>query len=269
MSERQTVPGPAVDQEEARPKVQQSRIQFPYYDLRDAVTVAEAIQNEGGGVWSREQLSAILGHKSVRSGAFHSRVAGAIMFGLVERVSGSKLRVTKRGAAIVAPVDENLALRAKVEAFLDVELFREVYARFRSSTLPSDVGLQNLFETEYRMVKSRRAATVGVMRRSAEYAGFFKMGGSSRMIEPVSLPDRPEADSAGESASNQSRQVGDGRGNGTGGGPIQNVRDVHPAILGLIRDLPTPGTALSESKRKKFIAAFTAAVDFIYPEEDS
>lgn len=43
---------------------------------------------------------------------------------------------------------------------------------------------------------------------------------------------------------------------------------VHSAIIGLLRDLPPRGTTWNPKKKQRFVDAFKAAIDHIYPEQD-
>ena len=52
---------------------------------------------------------------------------------------------------------------------------------------------------------------------------------------------------------------------GASGGDASSI---HSSIIGLLRDLPPPGTPWTVRKKKTFLAAFTAAIDWIYPTEN-
>jgi hypothetical protein len=260
----------AVNEPEADPKIgrpkAKSGVSFPYYDLEDAVSVARAIQEKAGGVCDQPQLAALLGHRGINSGAFLSRVSGAKMFGLIEQADDQKLRVTPRGLAVVAPIVEGSAGRAKVEAFLAVDLFKKVFDQFNGQTLPAEVGLRNLLETTYQVVPARVVPTVRVMLDSADYAGMFQPPGSrTRMVMPLSLPtpatQHPPAPPAHEPPAPRNGGGGDG---GDGG----DRRNIPRAILGLLEGLPPAGTALGKRRRDALVAAFTATVGFIYPDAE-
>ena len=181
------------------------------------------------------------------------------MFGLLARADGSRLRVTTRGKAIVAPVDLQRAAQAKVDAFLSVELFRKVHLDYEGASLPDAAGLRNMFENDYGIVKSRAAPTVRIMRRSAEFAGFFDTAGRSQMVRPVNLHDVPQQVDDDET---------DRRDEPSGTSDVTDAAGIDPAIIGLLQRLPPGGTSLPAVKRKQLIAAFTSVVKFIYPEPE-
>ncbi len=240
----------------------------PYFDLSASISVAEIIYNKGGGTSSSDQLAAWLGYKSTNSGTYLTRVSAANKhFGLITSDGGEGFAVTDRGRSILSPVTASEAASAKVDAFLAVPLFAKVFEQFRGGQLPPEVGLKNLLRNTYKIVPDRVPQTVRVFLNSAEQAGFFSATGDhSRLVKPTGPstiintppPISPGDDSSPPTAA-EKRQGGNG-GNGPTG--------VHFAIMGLLNELPAPGTPWSAQKKQRFIEAFKATIEFIYPTED-
>ncbi|MCY4645961.1 MAG: hypothetical protein OXE73_03700 [Gammaproteobacteria bacterium] len=237
----------------------QSKTRFPYRNLREASKLATTI-HKAGGVCARDQLAALLNHSSTKSGAFVTRLGAAKMFGLVEKTADHKFRNTQRGKDIVAPVSPERAAKAKVDAFLEVELFRKVYEQHEGSALPGEVGLRNLFESDYGIIKSRIRPTVRIMLDSAEYAGFFDTAGDrSRMVVPVT--------SSGDNSQGlpgPSKQPKKGSGSGGDG----NGGEIEMALRGLLRGLPRAGTPMSKKRRTDLVSAFTGVIAYLYPDPE-
>lgn len=272
MATVKAVKDPEADPKQGKPRAK-SGVRFPYNDLAASIEVAKVIHEKAGGSCDLAQLATLLDYSGIRNGAFRTQVSAAKMFGLIEEADDQKLRVAPRGLAIVAPVSEMQALRAKVEAFMAVDLFKRVYDRYHGSTLPEQVGLRNLLTTEYQVVPDRVAPTVRIMLDSAEEAGLFKAAGNrTKMVMPLTLPGGnaqltsplppPQADTT--------KNGGGGGGNGSGGGGGgDDVDGIDPAIIGLLRRLPASGTPLSSKRRKALIDAFTSMVGWIYPEAET
>lgn len=254
------------DPKKEKPRTSQSETRYPYNNLDKSVAVARAIYELGGGACTRAQLAPMLKYRNAKSGTFQHRILSARIFGLVER-DGRNLRTTQRGVAIVAPVDEPTAARAKRDAFLGVELFRKVYRKYEGGTLPTAAGLRNLVTSEFGVVPNRAAPAVRVLLDSAGQAGFFASGDRNQMIEPLISDRAAGSRTRSEPRRREVPQDGENRSGGREDAPSTTPTDVHPAILGLLRDLPPPGTELSETRREGFLAAITAAVNFIYPQE--
>jgi hypothetical protein len=247
-----------------------SAVAFPYYNLATSILVAKTMHERAGGECDRTQLAAMLGYKGIKNGSFLTRVTAAKMFGVIDQ-EGDRLRVTARGQAILSPVKDADASRARVEAFLAVPLFAKVYDEFKGQALPPEVGLRNLLENKYKIVKDRVAPTVNIMLDSAEEAGFFHTAGSrSQMVMPLSSQANPNPPvhtgriPAAAVPVPEAVKVGANGGGGSGAG--DDFGHIDPAILGLLKRLPSSGTPLSSKRRTALIQAFTALVGFIYPE---
>lgn len=245
-----------------------SGISFPYWDLDSAVEVAKAMHDRAGGVCDVAQLATLLNYSGVSNGSFRTRVSATKMFGLIEDTEDRKLRVSARGRRVAAPITPADERSARVEAFLGVDLFKQVFDRYNGRPLPENVGLRNLLQNEYHVVPDRVAPTVRILLDSAEQAGLFEAAGNrSRMTMPYGLgaastgvQDQPANPPAPEPAP---------RTGGNGGGGGGDDLGIDPAILHLLRRLPAAGSPLSAKRRKQLIDAFTATVGFIYPEADT
>lgn len=258
----------AVKEPEPDPKKGKARaksgVRFPYHTLDDCIQVARTIHERAGGVCSVAQLATLLDYSGVRNGAFRTRMSATRMFGLIEEADEQNVKVSARGLAIVAEISESLASKARVEAFMAVELFKKVYDRFDGTTLPGQAGLQNLLSTEYQIVTDRVAPTVRILLDSADQAGLFKTAGNrTRMTMPLTGASRTAPNPPATPPQSTPELTVRHGGNGGGDGP-----KVDPAIMGLLERLPPGGTPLSTKKRKTLIEAFTATVNFIYPEAE-
>ncbi|MDD5585761.1 MAG: hypothetical protein PHY92_02250 [Alphaproteobacteria bacterium] len=245
----------------------QSGTAYPYFNLDTSIKVAAVIHERGGGVCTMDQLASFLGYSGVRNGTFLTRLSAAKLFCLVES-QGDRISLTEQAYAIIAPVRPEDAENAKIRAFLAVPLFAQVYEEAKGKTLPPEVGLRNLFEHKYKIVKERIAPAIRVFYESAEQAGFFALnnGERTKLIMPpvggiatargpaqaITAPSAPE----GKESPTQEKPRGGG-----GDGPM----GIHPAIIGLLRELPAPG---KWSGKSRFMKAFQNTLDFIYPDDE-
>ena len=162
---------------------------FPAFDLDTSIKVAEVIRNEAGGSTDRAHLASFLNYKTPKSGAFNSRLAAARLFGVLEG-HGNDLLITPLGERIVAPTYADGARAARVEAFLNVPLFRKVYEFFEDRQLPPDSGLQNHLQNEHGIPRTQTQRVLRILLDSAEQAHFFEArGGRSHMIKPLIRDD--------------------------------------------------------------------------------
>lgn len=247
-----------------------SGITSPYFDLAASIAVAHAIQQQGGGTSSPEQLAHWLGYKSTSSGTYLTRVSAATKhFGLIDN-SGDTLDLTERAKTILAPVMPEDAANAKVEAFLAVPLFAKVYEQFRGSPLPPEAGLKNLFLNVYKVLPDRVAQAVRVFLNSAEQAGFFSTSGDrSRLIRPtvtqIPAPPVTQATHTENVSSKIDSPVQEKQRASSGDGGTSGV---DTAIIGLLRKLPSHGASWTTIEQTRFLTAFTHTIQFLYPTTD-
>lgn len=278
MDESDNVNGPSKAKAVApRPR---SEVAFPYFSLDKSIEVPKVIHERAGGRCGRGQLAGMLGYKGVKNGGFLTRVSAAKMFGLIEE-SGETIALTARAKKILSPVRPSDAEQAKLDAFMSVELFRKVFEDFDGHTLPTADGLSNLFLTQYKVVPKQVALALRNLMDSAESAGLFDVGGRTKLIRPLirnegaatpppaPLP-KPTDDDRHEDQDGSNRQRNAGRnGNGSGGGHTgADLTGVHPALVGLIQNLPPLGSTLGPKRRAALIDAFKHTINFIYPEEE-
>ncbi|MGH9958193.1 MAG: hypothetical protein ACREBC_13850 [Pyrinomonadaceae bacterium] len=247
------------------PSEKQSRsgILFPYFDLDQSIKVAQVIHEQGGGRCKSEQLAPWLGYTSTNSGTYMMRIYSAKYFGLATPTK-DVVSLSERAMAIIAPVMPDEALRARVEAFLDIPLFAQVYERFKGQPLPPQVGLKNLFEGTFHIPPDRVSQALRVFYNSAEQAGFFKLSGDqSRLITPVITRQQDKKEIPVTKEESPPAPERPRTGGGSDGPP-----GVHSAIIGLLRELPPPGTPWNAQQKQRFLDAFKATIDFIYPPEE-
>lgn len=155
----------------------QSTIAFPYYDLACSQNLARQTL-EAGGECRPEQLAAWLGHSTLNSGAYRNKVAAAGLFGLV-RATRNNVSVTPAGKAIT---QDHLKRQAKVDAFLNVAVYRAIFDRYRGTRLPPSIALEReLIDQGVTRTQARYARQV--LLRSAEQAGLFEAS-ESKMVIP-------------------------------------------------------------------------------------
>lgn len=241
----------------------------PYFDLDSSVRVAEAVYNKGGGSCTADQLAHWLEYTSVRSGTFLTRVSSANKhFGLI-RQEGDRFVITERAEKILSPVMPEDAVNAKVDAFLAVPLFQRVYEQFRGQQLPPEVGLKNLFLNTYKVLPDRVPIAVRIFLNSATQASLLQTSGDrQRLVRPggaaVAVPAiSPAHPKPPEDAATVVERPAWRSGGGGGDGPV------HSAIIGLLRELPPPGSPWSKSKRDQFLLTFDNLIKLLYPAEES
>lgn len=246
-----------------------SSVSYPYFDHDTSLEVARKIHSEAGGSCEADRLASMLSYKTTKSGTFQTRLSAAKQFGYV-RADGPLLSVTERANQALHPVLPEDAIRAKCEAFLSVELFSKVYDTFKNISLPAKTGLRNLFQQTYGLGEDRLEPAIRVMMDSAQQTGFIHNGDQSRLIKP-STWQSPSAQTAPAlaqtpAAAPQPAVQAEHRAHQQSSG--EAPAGVHTAIAGLLRELPPPGANWPKRGKARFVKAFLATLDFVYPDEE-
>lgn len=225
-----------------------STISFPYSDQDASIEVARGVHNGGGNACDLEQLAAQL-KMEAKGGGFRLRINAASAFGLVVYERGGRVTLTPLGRQILDPSTQR---RARVDSFLNVDLYQKVYDEFKGGPLPPQAALQRAIVKMGVGAKVADRARIALM-RSAKQAGFFESA-ADRLVKP---PIRQEAP---EEAQAQEQPPGTGGGGFGGGGS-----DQHPLIAGLLMTLPTPGEEWSVEERLNWLTMANSIFKAIYP----
>lgn len=171
-----------------------STISFPYAPLLEGERIAQTLQDYGGSA-TPEGVAKVLGQKS-GSGAFRQKLSAARIFGLISTRPG-QVSLSRLGRAVIDPEKQ---AGARVEAFLNVPLYKTIFDKYQGDLLPPTQALER--EIVGLGVSPKQAPTARqVMFRSAEQAGFFARGpnrlvapeaGSNPLAPPTSPLPRPD-----------------------------------------------------------------------------
>lgn len=262
--------------EQVKPKDEKQQVRqraaagYAYNDLDASIAVAAKMQEMQGGSCALDQLAQWLGYASTKSGTFQARISSAKQFGLVEQ-GGGALHVTDRAVSILSPVMPEDATNARADAFLSVELYGLIYDRYKGNTIPPRVGMRNLLMNTYGLSEEAVDKAMRVMYDSARQAGLFNGGDETRLVRPgirttaaaaAAVSERPPAPAAPPERSAEPQRHHSG---GGGDGPPPGV---HSAIVGLLRELPPPGSVWPKKGKDRFVKAFLATLDFVYQTDD-
>ena len=238
-----------------------STIAFPYHTLEDAIDLARTILEKGAVPMARDQLAAATGLK-LGSGNFTNKISAARVFGLIESAAG-KSQLTRLGFEILDK-NEARAKTARVQAFLNVPLYRRVYDEFRNNQLPPRPhGLEAAFSS-FGVAAKQKERVRRVFDHSAKHAGFFEHG-DERLVEPVIVQSSPSTTTPTHSAT-ESTDMAPSRPSKTDvrERAIQNLVD-HPFIQGLLLSLPeNVGDEWSVAERVKWLYVAVAVFDVMF-----
>ncbi len=240
---------------------ERSAIQFPYGDLDDAMALVRTVHQRSGQQCTVDQLAAWLGHASVESGGYRSKLATARVFSLVS-TNRQTISLTPLGMQAVDPRRE---AQARVDAFLSVPLYKAIYDKYRGRLLPPDAGLEGEMVALGVATKQKDKARQA-FQRSANQALLFSQGRDRLVLPPGAVngeghgrPSDPVPLDAQLSEPSQPPLAFSGSGRGPGR---------HPLIDGLFQTLPAAGARWSQEERKQWLQAADAIFGLVYKHGD-
>jgi hypothetical protein len=135
---------------EPAPAIRAPKKPYPAISLEKALTVAQAIKDyNGGNPWAPADLAVPLA-VGPRSPGYFYLTAASRDFGLTVGTRDTEVvSLTDLGRAIVYAPDIQSEKAKKVEAFLNVEVFKKVLDHYRGSSLPEMKYLGNTLEREF------------------------------------------------------------------------------------------------------------------------
>ena len=237
-------------------KRERSTVKFPYSDLSTAIGLAAKIKEKAGVECDTTQLAAWM-EQSASGGTFRSRYSAARLFGLIESGRSGSVRLTELGQDVL---DTQKSDKAKAKAFLNIDLFRQIYETHKGHTLPPPPALERMMGTLGVTPKQVERARQTFM-KSAEVAQFIDRH-TGAFVQPGFPSDAISTDSADPPEIKDKKSEGDG--NDNGGLPP----NLDPIILGLLSRLPKSGDVWPPGERKLWLDLLEGSFKLIYKEPE-
>lgn len=235
---------------------QRSTIGFPYNDLADAIQFAQAVHDHvGHGECDDDQLAAWV-DQSPKSSGFRTQISAARMFGVLEADGASKHKLSTLGQKIVDP---NQAREAKVHAFLNVQLYKAAYEKYKGTVVPPTAALELDF-VRLGVAEKQKDRARAIFNKSAEQAGFFEHG-KNRLVQPGIVAKE-------NAASVTEPQKEDTLGGGSGGGD-GTALDLDPLLMALLQKIPTKVEEWPPAKRLRWFRTFAMNVSQVYDDDEN
>lgn len=162
---------------------------YPLYDLSEAVKIAEAVRDLGGGnaPVSKSLLAQHL--KYAESGpSFFQRVTATKAFGLIEGRGSYSL--TDLAKQYFYPTVENGKESAAVKSLTFPKAFALLVQKFDGGKLPAIEMIGNIIHSEADIPVSKKSILAGLFLRSVQFIGAIDAGGFLRCKALVSAGKR-------------------------------------------------------------------------------
>jgi hypothetical protein len=143
---------------------------FPRMTLESALAIPLALKEKNGGNdYSPDEVAKAV-KLSRKTPKFFYLVAGSRDYGLTEGTRDSaKISMTPLGRAVVYPQSAELGRAAKVQAFLNVDVFKKVLNHYKGSNLPEKEYLSNTLVTAFDIEPEHHDEFVDLFKRNCNY----------------------------------------------------------------------------------------------------
>jgi hypothetical protein len=217
-------------------KRERTAIEFPYADLTRSADLTTALGVAGGKVWIDQTQLAVQLDMSANGGTFRSRLSAARMFGFIE-TGGGKVRLSDLGIRLL---DESTSRAARIEAFLNVPLYRAMYDSYNGFALPPAAAIERQMISMGVPAKQAERARQAFA-SSAQVAGYIASNGrfSKPMVAPAEVKEEKPEETDG----------GGGGGGGAGGGGKDDPPKTTGDLPTLLLELLDP-SAMTEEEQK-------------------
>jgi hypothetical protein len=152
-------------------------MQYPSYDLEEAIRFVEAIRGTGGDDVAEEDLLKHLNlSRTTKSWVY--KMSTVREFGLVERKgqkANAKIMLTGLAKHLLRPADEAELDATRLAAFLTPALYKRLFDYYRGKTVPQVKYLANVLTREpYRLLESVSEQAAQAFLDSARYVGLLR-----------------------------------------------------------------------------------------------
>ena len=173
-----------------------SRREFPRFTLAKALEIPAALKEKNAGnPWDPKEVARAV-DISQKSTNFLFLVNSARDYGLIEGAArGGSISLTDLGRQAIYPESPEEEQRAKLAAFLKVELFQRVLKYYKGSNLPDKIYLENTLIKEFSVPKELHEDFLQLYRENCR---FCRIGGD---FEGLSGPGISSAAPKGTSIS--------------------------------------------------------------------
>ena len=141
----------AKTKKETSPKPTKPKRNYPNISLEDCLIVAQKIKElNGGNPWAAKEIANAIGIRD--NNKLYYYTASSRDFGITTGTSqGKEIALTELGKEIVYAPDPITERKKKIEAFLNIDIFKKVLDYYKGSALPDMKYLSNTLENQFKL----------------------------------------------------------------------------------------------------------------------
>lgn len=175
---------------------------YPVHPLRDALAVAQAIQEANSGLpFDRIALAGELS-TTPQSSSFTMRLNSSARYGLtLGGYNDARITLTEGGRSIVAPKSEEERRLTLVECALRPQVFRDFYESLEGRRLPEKAYAKNILERDHNIDPDLVEECLNVILENGKYVGLLREVGGSLWVGVKGVRGEPSGPAAADESS--------------------------------------------------------------------
>lgn len=148
---------------------------YPTLTVDECFEIIEIIDKIGGKVYSTNSIAQALG-MSEKTNSFRAKISTLRQYGLITGMQGT-LKLTEVSNDYLYPVQDEQKKEAKIQAFMNVALYKKIIEKFENKALPSSDKLANiLLGKEFGLTKNTKDVATEIFVKSLEQLGLMSNG---------------------------------------------------------------------------------------------
>ena len=167
-----------------KPKSSPHQAKYPRHSLERALRIPTAILDQNAGRECTEKESASFVGVKYNRGPYTSELSSAIKFGLLERPSSGRIRLTDIARMILRPQEEAARLKGLRKAVLTAPEISEVYGHYRGENLPDEQFFDNTLVDNFAIPENKLGEFKSIFMETLQYAELVvESNGKFRVID--------------------------------------------------------------------------------------
>ncbi len=143
---------------------------YPRHNIERALRIPRAILEQNAGHECSERESAAFVGVQYNRGPYASEISSAIKFGLLERPTPGRVKLTELAKVILRPQEKDADQKGLREAVLKAPDISDVYEHYRGENLPDEEFFKNALVDKFRIPQEKLDEFKAILMDSLRYA---------------------------------------------------------------------------------------------------
>lgn len=157
---------------------------YPRHTLERALRIPESILNQNAGKECSEQDAAKFIGVKFNKGPFTLEISSCVKYGLLEKPSAGKLRITELSRNILRPQKPSDKIAGLRKAVMNAPVISDIYNHYRGENFPDDEFFNNALIERFKVPSAKISEVKSIFFSCLDFAQLFEEhGGKKRILD--------------------------------------------------------------------------------------